>query len=206
MMGIPNIAPYPLPVPADLPPNVAPWVLDPTRAALLVHDMQKYFLRPFAEDMTRQLTENVVSLKSRSSSLGMPVAYTMQPGMTTQERGLLADFWGTGMRAEPGERDVPEPLTPGSGDEVFTKWRYSAFFRTGLLEWLRRHGRDQLIICGVYGHVGVLATAVDALSHDIQTFLVADAVADFSADHHRLCLAYAAQNCAVVTTAREILP
>lgn len=88
---------------------------------------------------------------------------------------------------------------------MFTKWRYSAFFRSGLLERMRAHGRDQLIICGVYAHVGVLMTAVDAFTHDLETFLAADAVADFSAADHRLALDYAARCCAVVRTVKELV-
>lgn len=87
---------------------------------------------------------------------------------------------------------------------MLTKWRYSAFFRSDLLEQLRAQGRDQLILCGVYAHVGVVATALEAFTNDIQTFLVADAVGDFSADHHRLALTYAAARCAVVTTTEEV--
>lgn len=163
-VGVPSIRPYALPASVDLPPNVVRWAVAPERAALLVHDMQRYFLRPFAEGMAQQFTESAVSLAERARSLAVPVAYTMQPGsMTAKDRGLLADFWGQGMQAEPSERDVIAPLTPRSGEEVFTKWRYSAFFRTHLLAWLRRQGRDQLVICGVYGHVGVLATALDAV-------------------------------------------
>jgi isochorismate hydrolase len=136
----------------------------------------------------------------------MPVAYTAQPGgMTDEQRGLLKDFWGPGMRVDPADREVVEPLAPGPDDQVFTKWRYSAFFRSGLLEWMRAHGRDQLVLCGVYAHVGVLMTAVDAFTHDIRPFLVADAVADFSAGDHRLAVEYAARRCAVVTTTDAVL-
>lgn len=207
MTGIADIESYPLPTSADLPKNVADWTVDPRRGALLIHDMQRYFLRPFPEAMTSQLVRNTVSVLDRCRALGMPVAYTMQPGgMDPSQRGLLADFWGAGMQPAPADRDVPEPLTPGPLDGVFTKWRYSAFFRTELLAWLRRHGADQLVICGVYAHVGILTSAVDAFSNDVQPFVVADAVADFSAQDHRFALEYAARKCAVVVTAEDVLP
>jgi isochorismate hydrolase len=70
---------------------------------------------------------------------------------------------------------------------------------------MRTSGRDQLIICGVYAHVGVLMSAVDAFTNDIQTFVVADAVADFSSRYHRLALSYVAERCAMVTTAKTVL-
>lgn len=206
MAGIPAVEPYPLPTSADLPKNVATWTVDPRRCAVLVHDMQRYFLRPFPVAMAGQLVRNTISVLDRCRELDMPVAYTMQPGrMTTQERGLLADFWGAGMESAPADRAVPGPLTPGPLDGVFTKWRYSAFFRTDLLAWLRRHDVDQLVICGVYAHVGVLMSAIDAFTNDIQPFVVADAVADFSAEDHRFAMEYAARNCAVVAMAEEVL-
>jgi isochorismate hydrolase len=210
MPGIPEIRPYPLPAAADLPDNVAAWTPDPKRAALLVHDMQRYFLRRFPATgaLRQELVGNVARLAERCRALGIPVGYTAQRGgMTDEERGLLKDFWGPGMRVDPEDQRIVEPLAPRPGDWMFTKWRYSAFFRTDLLARLRESGRDQLIVCGVYAHVGVLMTAVEAYSHDIQTFLPADGVADFSAEHHRMALAYAAECCAVVApTARLLAP
>ncbi|WP_399920137.1 isochorismatase family protein [Streptomyces kanamyceticus] len=206
MPGIPPIAPYPMPTSGDLPARIPRWTVDPGRAVLLVHDMQRYFLRPLPEALRADLVRNTAALREHCARTGIPVAYTAQPGgMTPEERGLLNDFWGPGMHVDPADREVVEPLTPADGDWVFTKWRYSAFFKSDLLERMRRHGRDQLIVCGVYAHVGVLASAVEAYTHDIETFLVADAVADFGADDHRMALEYAARTCAVVTTAKEIL-
>ncbi|GAA1920419.1 isochorismatase family protein [Streptantibioticus ferralitis] len=205
MAGIPAIEPYPMPTAGDLPDSTAPWTVDPDRAVLLIHDMQRYFLKPFPDDLRHELVRNLALLRERATELGMPVAYTAQPGgMTEEQRGLLKDFWGPGMRTTPADRQVVDALAPAPGDWVFTKWRYSAFFQSGLLERMRAHDRDQLVIGGVYAHVGVLMTAVEAFTNDIQPFLVADAVGDFSPEYHRLALEYAAERCAVVTTAKRV--
>lgn len=203
--GIPPIAAYDLPRPTELPTNVVAWEPDPRRAVLLVHDMQRYFLAPFEPTFRRSLIETCAHLRDRSEALGVPTRYTAQPGgMTEQERGLLRDFWGPGMRVDPIDREIVEELTPRTEGAVMTKWRYSAFFRSDLLEQMRAQGRDQLIICGVYAHVGVLMTALEAFSNDIQPFVVADALGDFTAEHHEMTLTYAAGRCAKVVTAEEL--
>jgi isochorismate hydrolase len=203
MPGIPAIEPYPLA--ADLPPNTARWAPDPARAVLLIHDMQRYFVKPLPGPVRDQLIENIALLRDRSAMFGVPVGYTAQPGdMSDQQRGLLKDFWGPGMRAAPDDRLVVDELAPEPGDWTFRKLRYSAFYRSGLLERIRESGRDQVIVCGIYAHVGVLATAIEAFSNDLETFLVADAVADFNAGYHEMALRYAAERCAVVLTAKEV--
>ncbi|MFG2328725.1 isochorismatase family protein [Streptomyces sp. NPDC048604] len=204
--GIPPIEAYPLPTAGALPPATPNWSVDPDRAVLLVHDMQRYFLAPFPAPLRDELIANAAALRERCAGAGIPVAYTAQPGdMTREQRGLLADFWGPGMKATPADREIVEPLAPAPGDWLLTKWRYSAFFRTDLLERMRFQGRDQLIVCGVYAHVGVLASAVEAYTNDIQTFVVADALGDFTEEDHWQTIDYAARRCAVVTTAKQVL-
>ncbi|MFG2006866.1 isochorismatase family protein [Spirillospora sp. NPDC048911] len=207
-MAIQAIAPYPMPAEQDLPQNIAEWTIDPARAVLLIHDMQNYFLSPFEADQSpaQELVENVSALRSACASAGVPVAYTAQPGgMSEADRGLLKDFWGPGMSRDPAHRLILDRLAPAPGDIVLTKWRPSAFCRTDLLALMREQGRDQLVICGVYAHVGILMTAHEGFSHDIQTFLVGDAVADFSLEYHRLALDYAASRCSVTVSTRTAL-
>lgn len=201
MTGIPPIEPYAMPTPDSLPGNEVDWVVAPGRAVLLVHDMQRFFLRPFdvVPEFRDELVDNIAALLRWSRSHGIPVAYTAQPGdMTSEQRGLLRDFWGPGMKVDPADRTIVPLLEPRPGDWQLTKWRYSAFFRSDLLRRLREADRDQLILCGVYAHVGVQATAVDAFSHDVAPFVVADAVGDFSERDHRDALEYMAKRCAAV--------
>ncbi|MEV7966491.1 isochorismatase family protein [Sphaerisporangium sp. NPDC088356] len=207
-MPIRAIDPYPMPRPETLPANTASWRPDPRRAVLLVHDMQRYFVAPFpcGRQPRTDLVGNCAALARRCRSLGIPVCYTAQPGdMTDEQRGLLKDFWGSGMGGSLEDRAIIEEMAPDEHSLVFTKWRYSAFHGNGLLARLRSLGRDQMIICGVYAHVGCLMTAVEAFTNDIETFLVADAVADFTPEHHRLTLDYAATRCAVVLPTEAVL-
>ncbi|MFI7107286.1 isochorismatase family protein [Nonomuraea sp. NPDC050227] len=204
-MTIPRIEPYAMP--SELPANRVDWRPDPRRAVLLVHDMQNYFLRAFTPGRSPmvELMANVLALRERCAELGVPVVYSAQPGaQSAEQRGLLLDFWGTGIGADPREAAIADELTPGDGDVLLTKWRYSAYQRTGLAELMAGQGRDQLVICGVYAHIGVLMTACEAFMRDVQAFVVADAVADFSRQHHEMALTYAAERCAVTTTTTRV--
>lgn len=65
-------------------------------------------------------------------------------------------------------------LAPDEADNVLVKWRYSVSpFPLELM--LKETGRDQLIITGVYAHIGCMTTATDAFMRDIKPFMVADA-------------------------------
>ncbi|MGW6022251.1 isochorismatase family protein [Streptomyces sp. NPDC055099] len=207
-MAMTPIAPYRMPGAADLPSAAVPWRPDPDRAVVLVHDMQRYFLRPFpaGQSPLNELVGNVTKVLAVARAAGVPVMYTAQPGgMSSRDRGLLNDFWGPGMGTEEADRGIVDDVAPEPGDTVLTKWRYSAFFRSDLEERLRLAGRDQLIVCGVYAHMGCLITACDAFSRDIQPFLVADALADLTLDDHLMALRYAADRCAVPISVADVL-
>ncbi|MEU3309325.1 isochorismatase family protein [Nocardiopsis sp. NPDC006832] len=200
------------PMPDDPPTNTVSWSPDPRRAALLIHDMQNYFVDFFRAggSPVTELVANCVRLREAADRWGIPVFYTAQPGsMTSEERGLLHDFWGPGMSAEGTGPGTPRALIPElalrDGDTLLTKWRYSAFVRSDLDARLRAAGRDQLIICGVYAHVGCLMTASDAFARDVEPFLVSDAVADFSEKEHRMALDYGALRCAAVLPTDRVL-
>jgi isochorismate hydrolase len=207
-MAIDRTAPYRMPGQGDLPRPSVPWRPRPDRAAVLVHDMQRYFLRffPAGRSPLTELLANTAKLLGAARAVGVPVLYTAQPGgMTRRDRGLLHDFWGPGMGMGQADRGIVDEVAPEPGEAVLTKWRYSAFYHSDLEERLRRSGRDQLIVCGVYANVGCLMTACDAFTRDIQPFLVADALADFSLDDHLMALRFAADRCAVALSTIDTL-
>ncbi|RLQ88558.1 isochorismatase family protein [Notoacmeibacter ruber] len=205
--GLPTIAPYPLPVRDDLPKARAPFRLEADRAALLVHDMQRYFLRPYQPDSDPIATAsaNIQRLISKCRLVGVPVFYTAQTtNQDRRDRGLQAELWGPGMSDPDIHQPIVSDLAPGENEFVLTKHRYSAFQRSNLERAMRARGRDQIVICGVYAHIGCLLTAADAFMRDIEPFFVADALADFSREKHDMALSYVASVCGVPCLADDI--
>ena len=207
-MTIQSLAAYPLPTAEELPTGRVNWPFEPGRAALLVHDMQHYFVDFYGPDnpLINQVIDHIATLIRQARALGMPVVYTAQPAEQSQaDRALLNDMWGPGLNKSPELQQVVAGLRPERDDTVLVKWRYSAFCRSPLAELMAGWGRDQLVICGIYGHIGVMQTAVDAFMRDIRPFLVADAIADFSREDHLLALSYVSRNAGRVITVAEVM-
>ena len=211
-MALPKIAPYSYREQEHQ--NRVNWRVDPARAALLVHDMQRYFVRAFELERDGQplpdaqiniAIANIRRLLDAAHAANIPVYYTAQPPrQNPADRRLLTDFWGDGLQDDENARILDE-LAPTEADTVLTKWRYSAFVRSPLEEQLKDLGRDQLIIGGIYAHIGCLTTALEAFMRDIQPFMVTDALADFTEKEHHMACEYASGRCARVLNTAEVL-
>ena len=211
-MALPKIAPYSYREQEHQ--NRVNWRVDPARAALLVHDMQRYFVRAFELERDGQplpdaqiniAIANIRRLLDAAHAANIPVYYTAQPPrQNPADRRLLTDFWGDGLQDDENAQILDE-LALTEADTVLTKWRYSAFVRSPLEEQLKDLGRDQLIIGGIYAHIGCLTTALEAFMRDIQPFMVADALADFTEKEHRMACEYASGRCARVLNTAEVL-
>ena len=211
-MALPKIAPYSYREQEHQ--NRVNWRVDSARAALLVHDMQRYFVRAFELERDGQplpdaqiniAIANIRRLLDAAHAANIPVYYTAQPPrQNPADRRLLTDFWGDGLQDNENAQILDE-LAPTEADTVLTKWRYSAFVRSPLEEQLKDLGRDQLIIGGIYAHIGCLTTALEAFMRDIQPFMVADALADFTEKEHRMACEYASGRCARVLNTAEVL-
>ncbi|KNC93089.1 isochorismatase [Trabulsiella odontotermitis] len=208
-MAIPKLQAYALPGAQDIPTNKVDWAFEPERAALLIHDMQEYFLNFWGENspMMETVVANIAALRQYCKQNHIPVYYTAQPKtQSDDDRALLNDMWGPGLTRSPEQQQIIAALAPDEADNVLVKWRYSAFHRSPLEQMLKETGRNQLIITGVYAHIGCMTTATDAFMRDIKPFFVADALADFSREEHLMSLNYVAGRSGRVVMTDTLLP
>jgi bifunctional isochorismate lyase/aryl carrier protein len=207
-MGLPKIAPYELPRREEVPAARGPWRIEKARAALLVHDMQNYFVDIFVKDASpiAPAIGNIKRLIDHCRASGIPIFYTAQNGdQDRRDRGLQADLWGPGMSSTPEHQAIIPELSPQAGDIVLVKHRYSAFQRSNLETLMRARNRDQLIVTGIYAHIGCMTTAAEAFQRDIEAFFCVDATADFSRQQHDMAVSWVAGSCGVPMTAGQLM-
>lgn len=170
------------------------------RSALVVIDVQHDFVDGVAAvPGTAAVLPALADLIGRFREAGRPIAHIIRlypPGSSDVDPLRRADIEG-GMRVvAPGTRgaEIPAALTGGrrveldldalrsgrpqrlAADEaVFCKPRWSAFFRTDLLEWLTERGVTSVVVAGCNLPNCPRATLIDATERDLRAALVADA-------------------------------
>jgi nicotinamidase-related amidase len=87
----------------------------------------------------------------------------------------------------PGAEPAPE-LDRHPEDLWVPKPRFSAFFRTGLEEWLRARGITLCAVAGITTNFCVLTTAMDALCCDFKAVILEDCTAAGTESTHRQTL------------------
>ena len=213
-MAIPRILPYALDTACSPIENRVNWRINASRSVLLVHDMQNYFVDFYDRSQApiKSVIKHCQHLIHHCENAGMTTIYTAQPAnQTPEDRALLTDFWGPGLSEQPAGQNHAKPtdiireLTPSPNALQYTKWRYSAFQRTPLEKWMREHQKNQLIICGVYAHIGILTTCLEGFMRDVQCFVVEDACADFSAEEHTMARKYIAGRCGAVINLEQAM-
>lgn len=175
------------------------WEVQPERVAVLVHDMQPYYLNVLHHSVRSRVAAEVSTVVTRARAVGVPIlASGPRAASVIEQRGLLGPMCGLGPSAE--EVAVTEPdFVP------IAKRSYSAFYATDLEVELRRRVRDQLIIVGVFASAGILATTFDAFARDVQCFVGIESIADYTAHQHRTALNLITSLTGTVTSSGNLL-
>ena len=177
--------------------------IDPRKTALLVVDMQNYFLQPGQQGecpIAREIVPNINRLAGKLRDSGGRVVWIR----------MLADeasrkTWSVfHERLKPDNRErrmnalsetgdgfpLWNELDIRAGDDIVAKTRYSPFTpgSSALEPLLRHYGVDTVLVTGVATTTCCDATARDAMALNFRTVMIADGCAAKTDDAHNATL------------------
>jgi len=183
--------------------------LNRDRAALLVIDMQRFFLDQDSPTFTcggLAVLPNVKRLIGAFRQAGCPVIYTRHvhhpDGM---DAGIMGWWWQGMCREGTPESEIHDEIEPQPGEKVILKHRYSAFYNTDLETILRCLRVEDLVIAGIMTNMCCESTARDAYYRDYRLFFPADATGSVNEQMHLASLLNLSWGFACVNTTGEIL-
>jgi nicotinamidase-related amidase len=160
--------------------------------ALLVIDMQRYFLEPHAPAYLEDGPAIIPSIKkiiNKFREEGRPVIFTRHAHKRGESTGQMGKWWNNKLPWDGDEySELINVLKPRENEPVITKTRYSAFEQTGLNDFLKQRKVDTLAVCGVMTHLCVETTIRHAFMLDYQPILVEDACASENKKHHNAAI------------------
>ncbi len=182
--------------------------LNVQKAALLVIDMQKFFLDPASSTFTcggLAVLPGIRKLIETFRAANRPVIYTCHvhsPNLS--DAGIMQQWW-EGMCLEGSEEArVDKGIAPLPNEKIVYKHRYSAFYNTDLETVLRVMKVEDLAITGIMTNLCCESTAREAYYRDYRVFFVADATGSVCEEMHVASLLNLAFGFAYVTTAKVI--
>ncbi len=183
--------------------------LKKNKAALLVVDMQKFFLDPSSPTFTQGGIAILTTIKQLIQSFrnaNRPVIYTCHTHHPDLIDAGIMGWWWEGMCLEgSAESKIHSELAPSPNEKIVSKHRYSAFYNTDLEIILRNLNIEDLVICGVMTNLCCESTARDAYYRDYRVFFLADATGSINEEMHLASLLNLAFGFAYITVAKEII-
>jgi len=177
--------------------------LDPTRTALVVIDMQNYFMKPGFQGevpLAREIVPAVNRLAAGLRARGGHVVWVKNATNDTMESwSVFQNDLMTPERRDERYRtmDVSHEghqlwadLDARPEDAQLVKKRFSAFIQgsSPVIEHLRDRGLDTVLIAGTATNVCCESSARDAMMMNFRTVMVADALATYTDAEHNAAL------------------
>jgi isochorismate hydrolase len=177
----------------------------PERAALLVLDMQGYFLREGSHAFIPSapaVIPNLQLLITNYYAANRPIIFTRHVN-TDEDAGMMSRWWKDVLRADSPDSAIVAALDTSKGI-VIQKTQYDAFYNTSLEETLRGRGAEQIVVTGVMTHLCCETTARSAFVRGFEVFFCIDGTATYSEEVHRSTLLNLSHGFAVPVACREI--
>jgi len=198
--------------------ELAPIALDPARTALVIVDVQRYFVRPdldfgqlfqkiapgatdgYFQRVRSTVLPNIQRLQQTFRSLGLPVVFCVVGACTPDGSDLpcwLKDFDSASLQLL-GRRNTPvindaswqveDAIAPLPGEIVVNKTSSGALSSTNLDQTLRNMGITSLAVCGLTTAVCVGLTARQTADRGFRVVIVNDACTELSQEMHDAAL------------------
>jgi ureidoacrylate peracid hydrolase len=177
--------------------------IDPRSTALLVIDMQNYFVKPGHQGevpLAREIVPNINRLAAELRRRGGHVVWIRNG--TTDTRESWSNYHGYLQKPERAERRLKAMDIGEDGyeywhlndirpeDAQITKKRYSAFIQgsSNVERHLRDRNIDTLLVTGTATNVCCESSARDAMMLNFKVVLVSDGLATHTDDEHNATL------------------
>ena len=155
------------------------------RPALLVLDMQEYFLSPESHAFVPSapaILPGILTLIEAFNRADRPVIFTRHLN-TLEDAGMMAHWWRDLLTREHPHAGLTAELA-ARADTVINKSQYDAFFQTDLDARLRSAGVTDTVVTGVMAHLCCETTARSAFMHGYRVWFAADGTASYNPDFH----------------------
>ncbi len=177
--------------------------IDPARTALLVVDMQNYFLKEGYMGEVPMAREIVPGINRLAKAVRADGGHVIWIKNSTNDTLQSWSVFHQHLLSPSSQKRRYETMTEGheghelwpllqveSGDAQIIKKRFSAFIQgsSGMAEHLAKHGIDTLLIAGTATNVCCESTARDAMMLNYKTIMVSDANATYTDEEHSAAL------------------
>ena len=178
----------------------------PARSALLVLDMQSFFLSEASHAYIpsgEAILPGLCGLVQAYALRGLPVFFTRHIN-TPGDAGTMDSWWRDLISAgDPFSEIVPDLDVPSG--IVIQKSQYDAFHQTRLEQLLVSEAVSQVVIGGVMTHLCCETTARTAFTRGYEVFFLVDGTATYNEAFHRATLLNLSHGFAVLLLVKDVL-
>lgn len=161
----------------------------PVHSALLVLDMQSYFLDPTSHayiPSAAAILPGIKALVHAYHRQRLPVVFTRHVN-TLQDAGMMSVWWRDRISADSPLSQI-DPELDVADSPVILKSQYDAFYNTSLEATLRQAGVVRVLVSGVMAHLCCETTARSAFVRDFEVFYLVDGTAAYNPGFHQASL------------------
>ena len=176
------------------------------QAALLILDMQRYFLEPDSHAYVPSglaIIDHLNKISAAFYKLGRPVIATQHIN-TSEDAGQMAAWWSELITAEHPLADLHPDLNI-AGKDILIKPQYDAFYQSDLSNRLEENQVEQVVIGGVMTHLCCETTARSAFNRGYEVFFLVDGTGTYNSEFHQASLLNLAHGAAILVTTDQLL-